>query len=157
MWLHFLAYCSFLNCSYGKTVNGQFLKTTINVSPNCCFQKLTINFSSITAFQIHLLFCSFHIANQCRRKSSYLLEYVAKVLVKRSATPTEGEVGKKFNFIEFGGKHFIKYNIVNINDLNQIQTILFAMYLKENKTNLIVCHPTSQVAIKTERNILTIK
>jgi len=55
----------------------------------------------------------FHIASQCRRRTSYLLEEVEKVLVKRSA-PTDG---KKFNFIEFGGKHFIKYNIVNIKDL----------------------------------------
>lgn len=55
----------------------------------------------------------FHIASQCRRRTSYLLEEVEKVLVKRSA-PTEG---KTFNFIEFGGKHFIKYNIVNIKDL----------------------------------------
>jgi len=67
--------------------------------------------------KVDMMEYGFHIANQCRRKSSYLLEDVAKVLVKRSATPTEGEVGKKFNFIEFGGKHFIKYNIVNINDL----------------------------------------
>lgn len=55
----------------------------------------------------------FHIANQCHRRTSYLLEEVEKVLVKRSA-PTEG---KTFNFIEFGGKHFIKYNIVNFSDL----------------------------------------
>lgn len=55
----------------------------------------------------------FHIATQCRRRTSYLLEEVEKVLVKRSA-PTEG---KPFNFIEFGGKHFIKYNIVNFSDL----------------------------------------
>jgi len=68
--------------------------------------------------KVDMMEYGFHIANQCRRKSSYLLEDVAKVLVKRSATPAEGEVGKKFNFIEFGGKHFIKYNIVNIDDLN---------------------------------------
>lgn len=55
-----------------------------------------------------------HIANSCKDKTSYLLEDVDKVLVKRSAPAVK--TGKS-EFIEFGGKHFIKYNIININDL----------------------------------------
>merc|ERR1712018_551478 len=53
-----------------------------------------------------------HIANNCRGRTSYLLEEVEKLLVKRS--PSDDN---KYQFIEFGGKGFIKYNIVNINDL----------------------------------------
>ena len=43
-----------------------------------------------------------------------MLEEVDKVLVKRSAPTMDA---KKYDFIEFGGEHFIKYNIININDL----------------------------------------
>jgi len=55
--------------------------------------------------KVDMMEYGFHIANQCRRKSSYLLEDVAKVLVKRSATPAE-EVGKKIRFHRVWRKTF---------------------------------------------------
>lgn len=52
-----------------------------------------------------------HIANNCRGRTSYLLEEVEKLLMKRSAVPEN-----KFQFIEFTGK-IVKYNIVNLHEL----------------------------------------
>jgi len=54
----------------------------------------------------------FVIYINCRDRTSYRLEDVEKSLKKRST-----EEGKKYQFIEFGGKSFIEYNIVNLHDL----------------------------------------
>jgi len=55
-----------------------------------------------------------HIANNCRGRTSYLLEELGPHFpVKRSAE----EDNLNYQFIEFGGKGFIKYNIVNMKDL----------------------------------------
>ena len=64
----------------------------------------------LKVYKKYIYLFSVHIANNCRGRTSYRLEEVT--LVKRSVDPE-----KKYQFIEFGGKSFIKYNIVNINDL----------------------------------------
>ncbi len=65
---------------------------------------------------LNLLFgCRFFIVNSCLDKKTYKLVSVNEIRIqKRSA-----EIGdsNKFQFIEFGGKHMIKYNILNIDDL----------------------------------------
>jgi len=53
------------------------------------------------------------IANNCQKRTSYLLEDVDKILAKREAI----HPGKDHQFIEFGGDSFITYNIVNMKDL----------------------------------------
>merc|ERR1712141_319987 len=53
------------------------------------------------------------IANNCQKRTSYLLEEVEKILEKRSAEVRQPE----HQFIEFGGDSFITYNIVNLKEL----------------------------------------
>jgi len=53
------------------------------------------------------------IANNCQKRTSYLLEEVEKILEKRSAS----EVPAPSKFIEFGGDSFITYNIVNLKEV----------------------------------------
>merc|ERR1712026_460088 len=53
------------------------------------------------------------IANNCQKRTSYLLEEVEKILEKRSAS----EVPAPSKFIEFGGESFITYNIVNLKEV----------------------------------------
>jgi len=53
------------------------------------------------------------IANNCQKRTSYLLEEVEKILEKRSAEVQQPE----HQFIEFGGDSFITYNIVNLKEL----------------------------------------
>lgn len=53
------------------------------------------------------------IANNCQRRTSYILEEVDRILAKREAI----QPGKDHQFIEFGGESFVTYNIVNLKDL----------------------------------------
>lgn len=57
------------------------------------------------------------IASSCKDKTTYELERVApdRVVVKRSTSEEEGE--DSFNFVEFTGKSFIKYRVVNLQDI----------------------------------------
>ena len=68
----------------------------------------------MSKYDIHLLsFFRVPIANNCQKRTSYLLEEVEKILEKRSAEVRQPE----HQFIEFGGDSFITYNIVNLKEL----------------------------------------
>ena len=67
------------------------------------------------SFQSLFLLFSFFIERGCINYKTYRLEEMSstKILVKRSSDrqPLQG-------FVEFGGKSLIKYNIVNLGDID---------------------------------------